>query len=446
MAKRGNRTGHVRMAFGYHEGRRPATIALAMNTLLLVNIGRLVSLKPGDLARPDAQLLIRDGRVIWAGDRSEEPPVTTDEVVGKLDCGGRVVLPGLIDCHTHLVFGGDRAGEFAKRSSGISYETIAAEGGGIQSTVSATRATDEDELVRRGRGRLDRMLGHGVTCVEIKSGYGLDVETELKMLRVIERLNQSHPITLVATFLGAHSTPPEWSGNPAGYIDHVVTEMLPAVAKQGVAEFCDVFCEQNVFSVEQSRQVLEAGRHHGLIPKVHAEQLHRIGGTQLGVELGAASVDHLEAITDKDIELLAGSETVAVLLPGATLFLGMNEWPPARALLDAGVTVALSTDCNPGSSMCEDLRLMTTLGCTRMGMSPTETLRGVTWAGAVALRRQAERGHFGIGTVGDCVVFDTDNEVDLPYRFGQVAAWAVIVEGEIVRGPGSHANGLLGEV
>jgi len=402
-------------------------------TLLIDGIGRLFE---RGRVEQDVRMLIRDGRVAWRGRADESAPTVDDEVVEHLDCGGRAVLPGLVDCHTHLVFGGDRADEFGERSTGVSYERIAARGGGIRSTVRATRQASETELVTLARARLDRMLARGVTCVEVKSGYGLDLDTELKMLRVVAELQRTHPVELVPTLLAAHTVPPEYEGRTESYVEHVVETIIPAVAEAGLARFCDVFCERNVFDVAQARRVLMAGIDAGLRPKVHAEQLHRIGGTQLGVELGAVSVDHLEAISAEDIGHLAGSETVAVLLPGATLFLGMSQWAPARALLDAGVTVALSTDCNPGSSMCDNLPLMTTLGCARLGMSPAEALTAITWGKAAALGLQSTRGHLGVGAAGDCLVLDATDEAQLPYRFGEVRSWAVVCSGDVVVGPG----------
>ncbi|MFT7622064.1 MAG: imidazolonepropionase [Myxococcota bacterium] len=410
------------------------------DTLLLTGIGRLVTMAANqtvaDGTRLDVELIARDGRIAWIGPAGQgRAQIQAEEIFEALDCGGRAVLPGMVDAHTHLVFGGDRAAEFALRSSGVSYETISEQGGGIRSTVRATRAADPEALVEAARPRLDTMLSRGVTTVEIKSGYGLDVETELKMLRVARRLGETHAMNVVTTFLGAHTIPPEFAGNADGYVDLVVNEMIPAVAEEGLATFCDVFCETVAFSVAQTRRVLEAGIAHGLIPKLHSEQLHRTGGTALGAELGAASVDHLEFANEADIRALADSgQTTAVLLPGATLYLGLNDWAPARALLDAGVTVALSTDCNPGSCMCDDLPLMTTLACTRLGMSPHEALRAVTSGGAAALNLEAERGRAEEGLIADLQVLDCKDEVQLPYRFGRIPPYAVIAQGKIVIG------------
>jgi len=396
-----------------------------------------------DTIHHSAQLMVREGRVAWIGSDTDQPPIEENEVVERLDCGGRVVLPGFVDAHTHLVFGGDRADEFARRSGGESYESIAASGGGIQSTVVATRAASEEELVRAALPRLDAMLAKGVTTVEIKSGYGLDWETEHKMLRVIRFLREHHPMHVCATFLGAHTVPAEHRKNRDQYIDMVCEEMIPRVAEEGLAEFCDVFCEEGVFTVDETRQILEKGRAVGLRPKVHGEQLHRTGATQLAVSLGAVSVDHLERANEEDIAALAAQQqTTAVLLPGATLYLGWNDWAPARALLDAGVRVAIATDCNPGSCMCDDLPLMTTLACTRLGLSPHEALRAITRGGAHALGCGDTRGLLSVGSVADLVVLDTDNESHLPYRFGRVAPYAVLCSGQVVVAPGVETKSI----
>jgi imidazolonepropionase len=417
-----------------------------MSALLLTGIGRLVTMDDDLGVIEDAQIFLRNGVVEWIGQGAEEPPINPGEVVEGMDCGGRAVLPGLVDAHTHLVFGGDRSDEFARRSAGESYETIAKAGGGIQSTVRATRLASEEELYQSASRRLDAMCQRGVTTVEVKSGYGLDLETELKMLRVIRRLADAHPMHIVSTFLGAHTVPSEYLGKRERYLDIVCEEMLPQVAEEGLATFCDVFCEEGVFTIGESRRVLERAMGLGLAAKVHGEQLHRTGATQLAVELGAVSVDHLERADDSDIRSLADhGETTAVLLPGATLFLGWDVWAPARALLDAGVTVALATDCNPGSCMCDDLPLITTLACTRLGMSPAEALRAVTRGGAHAVGCGDTRGRLAIGYAADVCVLDVAREDQLPYRFGRVAPYAVICGGVVVTGPGMlapHAHGM----
>jgi len=417
-----------------------------MSALLLTGIGRLVTMDDNLGVIENAQLFMRDGFIDWIGQGDEAPPVNPDEVVEGMDCGGRAVLPGLVDAHTHLVFGGDRSDEFARRSAGESYESIAKSGGGIQSTVRATRLASEEELYQSAYKRLDAMCQRGVTTVEVKSGYGLDLETELKMLRVIRRLAADHPIHIISTFLGAHTVPTEYLGKREGYLDVVCEEMLPKVAEDELATFCDVFCEEGVFTIDESRRILERALGLGLSVKVHGEQLHRTGATKLAVELGAVSVDHLERADESDIRSLADhGETTAVLLPGATLFLGWDVWAPARALLDAGVTVALATDCNPGSCMCDDLPLITTLACTRLGMSPAEALRAVTRGGAHAVGCGDTRGRLAPGYAADVCVLDAAREDQLPYRFGRMNPHAVICAGHVVAGPGIiplHAGGM----
>lgn len=401
-----------------------------MGNLLVENIGRLVLMEgdPGVLC--NACLLIIDGVIVWFGRSGDQPSIAEMADVERFDAQGRVVTPGLVDCHTHTVFGGDRREEFALRSSGTSYEDIAAAGGGIQSTMRRTRGESLDALVESAAKRLAEMQRRGVTTVEIKSGYGLDLASELKMLEAVDRLRSNQPLRIEATFLGAHTRPPEFISIEK-YANYIIDVMLPAVADQGIARFCDVFCERNVFDVDAARRILTAARNLGLIPKVHAEQLSWQGGTALGAELGAASVDHLEWITSSDIDALEDSDTVAVVLPGAGVMLDVPHHAPARALLDAGVKVAIATDCNPGSSMCVDLPLMTTLATTLLGMTPGEAMKGVTIHGADALRR-SDLGRITEGSKGDVVVWDTTHEDNIPYRFGAVSPVLVAVNGEVV--------------
>lgn len=381
----------------------------------------------------NAEVLVSNGLISWMGGAGQGAAQCGDRNVEQLDCGGNAVLPGFVDSHTHLVFGGDRASEFAQRASGVSYEEIARQGGGIRSTVAATREASEEQLVASALPRLDAMLQRGVTCVEIKSGYGLDLAGELKILRAIRALNKAHPIEVIATFLGAHTIPKEYQGRADDYVDLVIGEMLPAVAENNLAQFCDVFCEEGAFTLTQTRRIFESAREHGLALKLHAEQLHHTGGTALAAEMEAVSVDHLEQCNAEDIRKLAETgTTTAVLLPGATLYLGLDDWAPARALIDAGVRVALATDCNPGSCMCDDLPLMTTLACTRLGMTPQEALCALTYGAACAVGRGHERGRIAVGKVGDFVVLGEQHEEQIPYRFGRVSVLNVIVGGIII--------------
>ncbi|GMV42940.1 MAG: imidazolonepropionase [Myxococcales bacterium] len=377
---------------------------------------------------PGGSVLVEGGRVTWVGPAEERPARAS--AARRLDARGGVVMPGLVDSHTHAVHAGSRELEFALRCAGETYEQIARRGGGIRVTTAATRAASEDDLVAGAARRLDRMLTFGVTTVEIKSGYGLCTEAELAMLRAIRRLGAERPQTIVPTFLGAHTVPA--GADRAAYVDEVVEEMLPAVATQGLARFCDVFCEETAFTVPESRRILERAAALGLGLKVHAEQLHHTGATALAVELGALSADHLEEVDDRDVALLAESGTVATLLPGATLFLGQRRKPPARRLLDAGVKVALATDCNPGSCPTENLPLMATLGCVQLGMSPAEALLGITLRGAEALGLGDTHGHLGEGARGDVLVTSAPSWLHLCYHFGVSHTRAIVAGGALV--------------
>jgi imidazolonepropionase len=343
----------------------------------------------------------------------------------RVDCQGRVLTPGLVDSHSHAVFGRWRADEYALRSRGVPYMEIARQGGGINASVRDLRERSEDDLVELARARLADVLASGTTTLEVKSGYGLTTEDELKMLRAIHRLNEEQPLDLVPTFLGAHETPPEYRDRKEVYLELVVEEMLPAVAEAGLARFCDVFMEPGVFDRAQSRRVLEAGLDHGLVPKLHADELEPSGGAELAVELGAASADHLGAVSEAGIAALAGSDTVATLLPGTLFFLGRSRYAPARALIDAGATVALATDFNPGSSATPSLPLILTIACSQMGMSPLESLVAATRNGARALRLGGGAGEIREGSPADLVLWDTPDYREIPYRYGVRLAEAV---------------------
>lgn len=336
----------------------------------------------------------------------------------RVDCGGGVLTPGLVDSHTHAVFGRWRADEYAQRSRGVPYMEIARRGGGINASVRDLRERSEEELVSLTRDRLRDVLRLGTTTVEVKSGYGLTTEDELKMLRVVRRLDEEGPLDLVPTFMGAHETPPEYRDRKDAYIDLVIEEMIPAVAESGLARFCDVFMEPGVFDADQTRRILEAGLEHGLVPKLHADELEPSGGAVLAASLGAASADHLGAITDDGIAALAGSDTVATLLPGTLFFLGRKRYAPARALIDAGATVALATDFNPGSSASPNLPLVMTIACSQMGMAPLEALVAATRGGARALRLDDGRGMLTRGAPADLVIWDAPDHRQIPYRYG----------------------------
>lgn len=341
-------------------------------------------------------------------------------------------MPGIVECHTHLLFGGDRAREFQLRVRGASYEDIARAGGGIMSTVRATREASPEELLARGRRHLDRLLAYGATTVEAKSGYGLTLEDELRILELYRELDRQHPATLVPTFLGAHAVPTEYLHDRDAYVDLVVREMIPAVAERGLARFCDVFCETVAFSVEQSRRVLQAGLEHGLRPKIHAEQLSELGGALLAAEMGAVSAGHLDRVGQAAITALAAAGVVAVLLPGAVFFLGSNAWAPARELIAAGIPVALSTDLNPGTCYSENPFLMGTIASCYLGMTAEEVLLGLTWNAALALAMEGEVGSLAPGKRADILILDTGSYLDLPYHFGINQVASVVKEGRVV--------------
>jgi imidazolonepropionase len=396
---------------------------------IVSNIGQLLTMDSTlhDLRSPiasrilglvdDAAMVLEDGVILWLGP-ADELPASLGEGAHELDARGRVVMPGLVECHTHLVYGGNRANEFALRAAGASYEEIGRQGGGIASTVRATRGVGADALFLAGLERLDGFARMGVTTVEIKSGYGLDTDTELKLLEVIASLDGRHPVDVVGTFLGAHIVPPDFADRRDAYLDLICQEMIPAIGDAGLAEFCDVFVESGAFSVEEARRVLEAGLDYGLHPKVHAEQLSRTGASRLAAELGAISADHLDHANEGDAVSLARAETVAVLLPGATFYLGKQKYANGRLFVDAGAAVALSTDYNPGSSPTQNLWLMGTMACTHCGLSPAQALWAMTRGGARALGRVTTAGSLQIGRKADFLILQPCDWQELLYGYG----------------------------
>lgn len=356
----------------------------------------------------------RDGRIVWAGANVEAPAF---EGAKTVDCGGRWITPGLIDPHTHLVHGGDRAREFELRLAGASYEEIARAGGGIVSTMAATRAASEAELVAQALPRLDALIAEGVTTVEVKSGYGLSTEHELKMLRAARRLGEVRPVRIVTTFLGAHALPPEFQGDADGYIDLVCREMIPAVSAEGLADAVDAFCEGIGFTPDQTRRVFEAARTHGLPVKLHAEQLSNLHGAALAAGFGALSADHLEHLDEAGIAAMAKAGTVATLLPGAYYFVRETRLPPIEGLRAARVPMALATDCNPGTSPMTSQLLTMNMAATLFRLTVDECLAGVTANAARALGR----GDLGVLTAGaacDLAVWDIERPAELVYRIG----------------------------
>jgi imidazolonepropionase len=343
-----------------------------------------------------------------------------------------VVTPGFIDSHTHLLFAGTREEEFELRIRGATYQEIAARGGGIKSTVEKTRRASKEELIAAGKKNLDRMLSLGTTTAEAKTGYGLSTKEEIKMLEALQALSRAHPLEIVPTFLGAHEIPPEYAGKKEEYVRLVIEEMIPAVAEKKLAVFCDVFCEKGVFSLEESRRILEAAKRYGMLPKLHADELTPLGGAELAAEVGAVSADHLLFISEKGMEAMAEKGVIATLLPGTAFFLFMGRYAPARRMIAKGVTVALATDFNPGSCMTESLPLITTLACTQMRMTPAEALLGVTLNAAKALRREKEIGSLEPGKQADFVILDVPDYRHLSYHFGVNHVEKVIKKGRLI--------------
>lgn len=379
----------------------------------------------------DGAIAVNDGKIAWVGPRSEMPAfdaLSTPVVKGN----GAWVTPGLIDCHTHLVFGGSRAEEFEKRLKGVSYEEIARQGGGIVSTVSQTRKADEQTLFVAAKDRLNALLKEGVTTVEIKSGYGLDTETELKMLKVARLLGEHHPATVKTTFLGAHALPPEYKDNADGYIDLVCDEMMPQVAEQGLADAVDAFCEGIGFSLEQTKRVFDKAVDLGLPVKLHAEQLSNLGGSELCAQYKGLSSDHLEYVDEAGIKAMKEAGTVAVLLPGAFYFLRETQLPPMDLLNRYEVPIAIATDTNPGSSPLCSLLLMLNMACTLFRMTPEQALAGVTRNGAKALGFD-DRGVLAQGNRADFVMWNIDHPAELAYQFGVNKAVDVVIAGSVVR-------------
>lgn len=415
--------------------------------LLITNIARLLTCAAphGALrgtALREAQIIenaaiaIMDGRIVALGTTEHLHDYTAITV---FNATGLIAMPGFVDPHTHVCYAGDRADEFALRIAGATYQELMAAGGGIMSTVRATRAASRAELVAQTRTRLDRMLKHGTTTVEIKTGYGLDVAHEIAMLEALAELEQSHRISIVPTFIGAHAIPAEYRGNAEGYTQLVIDKMLPAVAEWWRTQTvwqedlaCDVFCEEGAFDLSQSRLILERAKELGFSTKLHVDEFAPLGGTPLAVELGSLSADHLVSTPPEHVEQLAQSNTVAVALPGTPFGLGHHHFTPARAIVDAGGALALATDCNPGTSICESMPFIIALACRYLRLTPTEAIHAATINAAHALNRAHEVGSLEVGKMADIVLFDLPSEQHVGYRFGTVQPYTVFKCGEEV--------------
>jgi imidazolonepropionase len=415
------------------------------NSLLISGASQLLTMRGSGPRRGDSlsnlglikggALLVRDGLIAAAGTRGEVEKLPEARGAEKLDLGGRVALPGFVDSHTHLIHAASRAEEYELKIAGASYEEIARKGGGILNSVKKLRAAISEALKKRALGALKQFAAYGTTTIEAKSGYGLDVANELKILRLHKELAGEQLVEIVSTFLGAHVVPGEYRGKAGGaerYIKLIEQNMLPEIGESRLAEFCDVFCDRGAFTVEQSKRVLQAGRQWGLAPRVHAEQLSRTGAARLAILMRAASCDHLEHVNKSDIQALGKSETVATLLPGCDFHLGLEHYAPARALIDAGAIVSLATDYNPGTSPTLSMPMILSLACTQLRMTPAEAITAATINGAYALRRGESIGSLAVGKQADFAVFEVADYREIPYYFGVNHCWMTVKRGRVI--------------
>ncbi|MUK90686.1 imidazolonepropionase [Ornithinibacillus sp. L9] len=406
--------------------------------LIITNIGQLLPMdKEGPVKGSNmndltvwenAALGIKDGKVVWIGSNDEINQVESDQMI---DANGKLVTPGLVEPHTHLVFGGSREKEMALKQQGVPYLEILKQGGGILSTVQATREASYEDLVEKALFHLDRMAMHGITTVEAKSGYGLDRETELKQLQAVKEANANHPLDVVSTFLGAHAVPSEYKHDPEAFLDRMA-DMFAEIKAENLAEFVDIFTETGVFTVEQSRRYLQKAKDHGFGVKIHADEIDPLGGTELAVEMGAISGDHLAVTSDEGIKQLADSNTIGVILPGTSFYLGKEEYARAREMINAGAAISISTDFNPGSCVTENLQLIMSIAALKLKLSPEEIWHAVTVNAAHAIGRGSEAGSLTIGRKADVVIWDAPNYLYIPYHYGVNHTNTVIKNGEIL--------------
>lgn len=391
--------------------------------MILKNIGQLTSYNPdsGEVETTSNTSLTIDGDRIAENSNGE-----------AIDCGGSLVTPGFVDPHTHSVFLDSREEEFALRLSGVSYEVIAAQGGGINASLNGVRNASKEELIKRVSKRMDRFLKQGTTTVECKTGYGLDTKSELKSLQVIHEVNESHEIDIIPTFLGAHAFPPEFADEHEGYVDLLCAEMIPAVAEQGIAVFCDVFCENGYFNVDQSRRIFKTAKNHGLTPRLHADEFEDSGAAELAAEVGAVSADHLMAVSTAGLEKMAEYGVTATLLPGTTFFLGKDTYAPARKLLEKGIDVALATDFNPGSCQIQSMPFIISLACIHLGMTVEEAFASATYYSAKTLNLEGEVGSIAIGRKADLIIWDVEMLMNIPYNVTDMSIKMVIKNGKAI--------------
>jgi imidazolonepropionase len=386
----------------------------------------------------DGALLVRDGTIAAAGTRGQVEALPESRDAEKFDVGGRVVLPGFVDSHTHLIHAASRAEEYELKIAGASYEEIARKGGGILNSVKKLRAATSDALKQRAHHALKQFAAYGTTTIEAKSGYGLDVTSELRILGLHRELSAEQPLEIVSTFLGAHAVPAEYRGRAGGAEKHIsllLEKLIPEVASKKLAEFCDVFCDRGAFTRGQAKRILEQGKKYGLLPKLHAEQLTRTGATRLAVQLGAASCDHLEHVNRADMRALGKSNTVATLLPGCDFHLGLKRYAPARQLIEAGAIVALATDYNPGTSPTVSMPMILSLACSQLRMTPAEAITAATINGAYALQREKRVGSLEVGKQADLAVFDVADYREIPYYFGMNTCWTTMKRGKVIQKP-----------